>query len=337
MNVREILNELGIKITSENDSGFAQFCPIYRGSKNSKGASINLENGWVTDWAEGEGFPISELYFRVTGQKIGKGKIDFTPAEEEDEPEINYWTKESLIHLLPNHTYWEGRGVNKETLRFFQGGVSHAGKLINRYVWPVFDRHQRIVGFTGRDITGKSDIKYKHEGKSTNFIFGVFNKFEDRFPILDEILRKNEIILVEGPSDSVACFDEGLKNVVPTIGLNISKTLLNFLLGINPKKIIIAYNFDENFRGQDAAVKNYAKLAEYFSLDTLAIKFPEGNDLAENKKKILDWNEKRCLNRTEILEEFRNKYRRCEERRAKKMDGIKKMTKQEIKVGKELK
>ena len=30
--VKDILDEIGIKITSVNDSGFAQFCPVYRNS-----------------------------------------------------------------------------------------------------------------------------------------------------------------------------------------------------------------------------------------------------------------------------------------------------------------
>lgn len=335
--VRDILLEIGIKITSENESGFAQFRPIYRGSNNDKGASINLYTGLVTDWSQGETFSIDELYNRVTGLQLNKDEIELLqkpPKEQEDEDRV--WSEKSLIYLLPNHSYWMNRGISKETLNFFKGGVSHSGKLINRYVWPVYDKYDRIIGFTGRDLTGESEIKYKHEGKSTKFIFGVFNKKDDRRPILDSIFEKNEVILVEGPSDSVSCYDEGLLNVIPTIGLNISRTLLNFLLGINPKKIIIAYNKDENFRGQDAAVKNFAKLAEYFSVNSLSIKYPEGNDLSENKNKILDWSKKPCLDRKEIKEEFRNKYKRCEKNRLMKVKGANKMTQQEIKIGKTL-
>lgn len=337
MTIKDILNQLGIRITSETDAGFAQFCPIYRGSSNPKGASICLKSGWVTDWSENAKFPVEVLVKRVTGKNLSEAEIlkyqaAVQPVEIE-EKEIQYWSKDSLIHLLPDHSYWMGRGVSKETLHFFQGGVSHGGKLLRRYVWPVFDRHQRIIGFTGRDLTGKSKAKYKHEGPSTSFLFGLFNKRGDETPILQSIIRRSHVILVEGPSDSVACFDEGLYNVLPMMGINISKDLLSFLLAINPKKITLASNRDESFAGQNAAVKNYAKLSEHFPLDVLEIKFPVGNDMAEKKGEIKNFLD---LPPSNALNEFRLKYIRCEKDKKNKVKGGTKMSKKEIAIGKEL-
>lgn len=151
---------------------------------------------------------------------------------------------------------------------------------------------------------------------------------------MSNILHTNQVILVEGPSDSVACFDEGVQNVLPTVGLNISKSMMSFLLGVNPNKITIAYNQDENFRGQDAAVKNFAKLAEHFDVDKLEIKYPIGNDLAENKKEITKW---LTLPADCALMEFRNKFKRVEENKKNNLKGLNKtFTKQEMKIGKEL-
>jgi len=338
MTIKEILNQIGIRITSETDAGFAQFCPIYRGSSNQKGASICLKSGWVTDWSENSKFPIEVLVKRVTGKEMSKAEILKYQAEiqplEIEEKEVQYWSKDSLIHLLPDHSYWMGRGISKETLDFFRGGVSHGGKLIRRYVWPVFDRHQRIIGFTGRDLTGKSDMKYKHEGPSTSFLFGLFNERDGEMPVLNSIIKNSHIIIVEGPSDSVACFDEGLYNVVPMTGLNISKNLLSFLLAINPKKITLASNRDDNFRGQNAAVKNYTKLRDHFSDEVLEIKFPVGNDLAEKKDEIKNFLD---LPPANVLNEFRLKYIRCERDKKNKVKGAVKMSKKEIEVGKDLK
>jgi len=335
--VREILNQIGIKITSENDSGFAQFCPIYRGSSDPQGASICLNSGWTTDWSQDERFPLEVLVKRVTGEELSEQDLkQYQPIWEPKEKEQDYWSEDCLLELLPNHTYWEGRGISRETLNFFRGGVSHGGDLYQRYVWPVFDRHGRIIGFTGRDITGEAKVKYKHRGKSTNFLFGLFNRENNSTPILNSILENDHIILVEGPSDSVACYDEGVKNVLPTMGLNVSKTMISFLIGSNPSKITITYNKDNNGAGQDAAVKNFAKLSEHFDLDVLEIKYPIGNDLAENKEKIKEWLD---LPAESAIVEFRNKFKRCEDRRKRaaqgeNVSGAKKMTGQEMKIGK---
>jgi hypothetical protein len=329
--VKEILDEIGVKVTSVNDSGFAQFCPIYRNSDNPTGASINLKNGWTTDWSINENFPIEILIEKMTGKKPDKAVINKIASLDldiiNDENEVKYWSKDSLLHLLPEHSYWINRGVSKDTLDFFQGGVSHSGKLYQRYVWPVFDRHQRIVGFTGRDLTGEHDIKYKHEGKSTNFLFGLYNKKDDQFPILKSILKNSHLILVEGPSDSVACYDEGVTNVLPTMGLNISKPMMSFILGINPSLITICYNKDDKFNGQNAAVKNYTRLFEYFEPHNLEIKTPTENDLSDDKSNI-----KNFFNSEpdDIITLFREKYIRS------KSDSKQKMTQKEINVGKVL-
>jgi hypothetical protein len=332
--VKDILQKIGIKITFENDSGYAQFCPIYRDSKNPAGASIDLKSGWVTDWAEDERFPLDVLVKRVTGEGLDEQDLKlFEPIYEPTEKERDYWSKDSLLHLLPNHEYWMKRGISKETLDFFQGGVAHGGKLYQRYVWPVFDRHQRIIGFTGRDITGEAKIKYKHEGKSSHFLFGLFNKLGSEMPILRAILESSHVILVEGGSDSVSCYDEGVKNVLPTTGLSLSKTMLSFLMGVNPDKIILCYNRDKNGAGQDAMVKNFTKLAQHFPIESLEMKYPIGNDLADNKKKIKEWVD---MPADSAIVEFREKYKRCENRKHKNLNGAKKMTQMEIKIGKEL-
>ena len=71
-NVKQILRDNGVKIVSENDSGFAQFCPSYRNSKNPMGASINLKTGWVTDWSQDEKFPLDVLIKKTWRQSTFK-------------------------------------------------------------------------------------------------------------------------------------------------------------------------------------------------------------------------------------------------------------------------
>lgn len=334
--VQDVLKRIGIKINYTNDAGFGQFTPPYRNTKSLVGASINLKTGWTSDWSEGSSFPIDVLVKRCKGKSLTEDELElFGELNNQDLDDLpqskNYWSKESLAHLLPNHEYWVNRGISKETLRFFKGGLSHQGKLYNRYVWPVFDRQERITGFTGRDIYDTSDIKYKHEGSSRHFLFGVFNKNEEgSMPILDSIIQTSTVVLVEGPSDSVAAFDDGLYNCIPCFGLKISNTVLNFILALDLKRVIIAFNRDkakENWGG-DAAVKAHAKLADHFDITKLQICFPEKNDLMDSKGHIQEWYEQ-AFNQNIIessLLEYRAKYRRNK----------KKFSKQEMKIAQEL-
>jgi hypothetical protein len=99
---------------------------------------------------------------------------------------------------------------------------------------------------------------------------------------------------------------------------------MSFLIGINPDKITISYNRDDNFAGQNAAVKNFAKLAQHFDIEKLSIKYPTGNDLSDNKKDIQSWVDK---DEDSAIFEFREKFKRLRNKN-------KKMTQQEIKIGK---
>ena len=44
-----------------------------------------------------------------------------------------------LDRLENKHDYWLNRSVHQETISQFKGGVAHAGKMKNRYVFPIFN------------------------------------------------------------------------------------------------------------------------------------------------------------------------------------------------------
>jgi hypothetical protein len=80
-----------------------------------------------------------------------------------------------------------------------------------------------------------------------------------------------------------------------TFGLEISNSLVNFLLREDPNKITISFNNDEskNNAGNIASEKAYKKLLKYFDRRQLQIKLPTKNDFGEmNTEEILKWQTK---------------------------------------------
>ena len=72
------------------------------------------------------------------------------------------------------------------------------------------------------------------------------------------------------------------------------KSLINYLLKINPKKIIISTNQELNEKnggvGNDAAIKIYNRLRRYFNTNQLLIKLPYKKDFCVMEcDSIKDW------------------------------------------------
>jgi hypothetical protein len=44
----------------------------------------------------------------------------------------------------------------------------------NRYVFPIFNLKNNIIGFSGRDTTNISKIKWKHLGEKSDFLYPLF-------------------------------------------------------------------------------------------------------------------------------------------------------------------
>ncbi len=194
-----------------------------------------------------------------------------------------------LKNLLEIHTYWVDRGISLETIKLFRGGIALKGRLKNRYVLPIFNKLGEIIGFTGR-TTINATPTHKHVGGQTS---------QWAFPLylnVRIVREKSEIILVEGVGDVLTLFECGIKNCAALFGTELKLGLLNALLRINPKKIIIATNYDQNNVGQEAAIKIETKLRKYFDFRSIETRLPFGakdfNDMlkSENgKQKILNW------------------------------------------------
>ena len=79
------------------------------------------------------------------------------------------WNDEELKNLLPHYSFYEERGISKEVLKTFRSGLAHSGSMNQRYVFPIYNMEGLIHGWSGRDMTGKKDAKWKHIGRKANW------------------------------------------------------------------------------------------------------------------------------------------------------------------------
>ncbi len=120
--------------------------------------------------------------------------------------------------------FMQSRGFSSnELLQSGLVGVNDYGKYYDFYakrvIFPIFNNFSDVIGFSARDISGEQNIaKYKNTPQTMLFskgqvLYGYnFIKEEKKRGNL------NEVIIVEGQMDTIACHGAGLVNTIGCMG-----------------------------------------------------------------------------------------------------------------------
>ncbi|MCT4598621.1 MAG: DNA primase [Vallitalea sp.] len=86
-------------------------------------------------------------------------------------------------------------------------------RFFNRVMFPIFDVHNRVIGFGGR-ILSDSNPKYLNSPETK-----LFDKSRNLYGLnFARSSRKDSIIIVEGYMDVISLFQAGITNVVASLG-----------------------------------------------------------------------------------------------------------------------
>jgi hypothetical protein len=297
-NYKEILINLGYTNITENAKEF-RTKPIYRDSDNDTVLRVRKDNGCFVDFARNISGSFEELVrlsLNLTNIDDAKkwilGKYqNFNTEKRLVKPEIKMvrtFDKENLLKLVHDHSYWINRGISEETIRTFKGGVITSGKMKDRYVFPIFNHKEDLIGVSGRDLINTKDgtrPKWKHVGDKTEWKFPCYINHS-------EIKEEKKVIVVESIGDMLALWDCNIKNVVVSFGLDISVPLINMFLRFDLSKIYLSFNNDSenNSAGNIASEKNKNKLLRYFDQNQVDIVLPSKKDFGEmTKEEIYQW------------------------------------------------
>lgn len=294
LNVFQVLTDLGYKLKDHGKEYRAR--PLYRDSDNDTVLKIEKNSGNWFDFKQnisGDLNSLVKLTLKLDGADEAKQWLKnknfvsqvFTNVEKPLIKSAKSFDINILDRLENRHDYWINRNIAQETISQFKGGVAHAGKMKNRYVFPIFNLKNNIIGFSGRDVTNISKIKWKHLGEKSDFLYPLFLNHS----ILQE---QREIILVESIGDMLSLWQSGIKNVLVTFGTSLSLSILNHMLKLDIKKIYISLNNDsnKNMAGNIGADKIHFRLKRYFDQRQIKIALPIKKDFGEmTNEEILQW------------------------------------------------
>ncbi len=153
------------------------------------------------------------------------------------------------------------------------------GKTYDRYrqrvMFPIHDRHGRIIGFGGRAIEATQKPKYLNSPETA-----VFQKSRELYGLHQVLQQHNTIanvLIVEGYMDVIALAQHGITNAVATLGTATSTYHIQ-LLSKYTKQLIFC--FDGDAAGRQAAWRALESSLSHLNagLDASFIFLPEGHD-----------------------------------------------------------
>ncbi len=284
MRLLELLKDAGCN--PRNYGSYLTCSASYRGGDDPGSVAIYLQTNVVKDFVTGHSFSLQEflkLTLRLKDikqvEKILEDKARYYTGFSNDiEDPFNkgtkYYSNDDLVDLKEDYSYWNRRGISDETLKVFGGGLCLTGKMYQRYVFPIFDARRKILGFSGRDVTGKSKIKWKHLGRKNEWGYPFI--FSHQY-----IKETKELILVESIGDMLSLWESGIRNTGITFGTEAGGGLLKAIIRLDPDSIVIATNNDENRAGQKAAAKIRSTLVGFFDPAQITIYHPYKNDFGD--------------------------------------------------------
>ncbi|AXE60700.1 DNA primase [[Mycoplasma] phocae] len=159
----------------------------------------------------------------------------------------------------------------------------------NRLMFAIKDENGNIVAFSGRDISGNNSPKYLNSAETS-----VFKKHKVMFNYYhakDEILKTNEVYLIEGQFDCIALYKIGIKNSVAIMGTALSYDQIKHF-----RNCKINLFFDNDSAGLKATIKNL-KIILYFSKELNLTPYFIDNELEKDADEIFNMDDGKSLKR----------------------------------------
>lgn len=228
--IKDLLSEVNLQIQTESGKEITTYCPFHK-NVNSPSFYINIKTGlWQCfNPSCGRKGNFRQLYKELTGRRYANEWI-LDPVNLQKEldksleksPEPDELTTDSVLidyeedasTLLKTLL---DRGYSLEILEYFEIGYS---RVKDRVVIPVRDWQYKLVGLIGRAVHDWQDPRYLYNKgfKRADVLFNINNaKFND------------SVIVCEGSLDAIKIAQAGYKNVVATLGAQVSQTQLKML------------------------------------------------------------------------------------------------------------
>jgi DNA primase len=181
---------------------------------------------------------------------------------------------EGLINYLKERGATDDE-ISTSGLVVLKEGGGFYDRFRGRVMFPITDSQSRVIAFGGR-VMGEGEPKYLNSPETA-----VYTKGRNLFGLhvsKNEIRRLGFAILVEGYLDCIIPFQEGISNIVASLGTALTDHQVRLLRRYMDQPQIIV-NFDSDAAGQSATMRSIEMLlAEGFKVNILTLPFGKDPD-----------------------------------------------------------
>ena len=164
---------------------------------------------------------------------------------------------------------------NKEVIDksglFSKSKKGYIDRFRNRIIFPFFSPSGKVIGFSGRSLSDKEDVKYLNSPETP--LFQKSKVFYGSYQTMPEIRKMNHVLLVEGQTDFLRLYQRGFNNVLATSGTAFSS---RHAVALNKYTNRVILTYDSDNAGINAAIRTgYILLQNGFEVRILDL----GNEL----------------------------------------------------------
>ena len=154
---------------------------------------------------------------------------------------------------------------------FSKGKKGYLDRFRNRIMFPFFSPSGKVIGFSGRSLSEKEDVKYLNSPET--LLFQKSKVFYGSYQTMPEIRKQNYVLLVEGQTDFLRLYEKGFTNVLATSGTAFSS---KHAVALNKYTNRVILTYDSDNAGINAAIRTgYILMQNGFEVRVLDL----GNEL----------------------------------------------------------
>lgn len=166
-------------------------------------------------------------------------------------------------------------------------GKGFYDRFRGRIMFPIWNVHGEVVGFTGRILVEKDNTGGKYVNTPQTLVYDKSNVIYGLNRAKKEIKTQDLIVMVEGQMDVIACHQAGIKNVVASSGTALTEGQIKLLKRYSGN---INMSFDMDEAGQNAA-KRGIEIAVAEGMNVRVIRIPDGkgkdpDECIKNNKQV---------------------------------------------------
>lgn len=211
-----------------------------------------------------EGKAIGLSYFTERGftpEIIEKFGLGYSPQNKTAFASFVQEEKYSTQHLLDS-----GISLQRESGQWYD-------RFWGRVIFPIYSISGRVLGFGGR-VMQKDAKTAKYLNSPENPIYNKSKILFGLYHAKQAIVKQDEAYLVEGYTDVLSFFQNGVENVVASSGTALTEDQIRLIKRYTPNVTLL---FDGDAAGIRASFRGVDMLLEQ-GMNVRVVAFPEGED-----------------------------------------------------------